>query len=85
MPRDHAAGAERLGFTNPEVLSQSPSFLTGAGCITVPANYEPLDEPTRLFVVHRRKIQTRTATRPRLRRTWASTGTWTGRASLTGA
>ena len=37
--------AERPGSTTPKVLSRSPSFLMGVGRITLPANYEPLDEP----------------------------------------
>ena len=59
MLRDRAVVAERLGFTNPGVLSRSPSFLKGVGRITLSANYEPLDESTRLSAVARRKIAMR--------------------------
>ena len=55
MLRDHVAVAERLCFTNPMVLSRLPSFLKVFGLITFPANYEHLNEPTRLSAVARRK------------------------------
>ena len=54
--RDRAVVAERLGFTNPGVLSRSPSFLKGVRRITLSANYEPLDESVRFSAVTRRKI-----------------------------
>ena len=57
--RDHATVAERLSFTNPGVLAQSPSLLTGVGPIFVSSNYEPLDESTRLSAVHRRQVMKR--------------------------
>ena len=49
----HTIVAERLEFTNPGVLSQSPSFLKGVKHFVVPANYEPLDESARLSAVTR--------------------------------
>ena len=55
MLRNHAVVAERLGFTNSEVLSRSPSFLKGVGRLAVPANYELLDESVRPSAVTRRR------------------------------
>ena len=52
----HAVVAERRGFNNSEVLSRSPSFLTGVERLAVPANYGTLDRAMRLSAVHRRKI-----------------------------
>lgn len=54
--RSHEVVAERLGFTNRDVLSRSLAFLTGVGSFAVPACYEPLDETVCLFAVAQRKI-----------------------------
>ena len=39
--RSHEVVAERLGFTNREVLSRSTTFLTGVISFVLPACYEP--------------------------------------------
>ena len=49
-------GTERLGFTNRDVLSRSPTFLTGVSRFVVPASYEPLDRSMHLSAVWRRMI-----------------------------
>ena len=41
--RSREVVAEFLGFTNRDVLSRPPTFLTGARSFVVPASYEPLD------------------------------------------
>ena len=53
---DHAAVAERLGFTDTGVLARSSSFLTDVLPISVLVNHEPLDRTTRLSAVHRRRV-----------------------------
>ena len=51
----HEVVDERLGFTNRDVLSRSPTFLTGVRSFVVTACYEPLDKSARLSAVARRK------------------------------
>ena len=54
--RSHEVVAERLGFSNRDVLSRFPVILTGVRSFVVPACYKPLDESARLSAVNRRKI-----------------------------
>ena len=54
--RSHEVVAELLGFTNRDVLSPSPTFLTGVRSFVLPAFYEPLGESARLSAMTRREI-----------------------------
>ena len=56
MLHNHAAVAERLGYTKPDVLSRPLFFRKGAGRFAVPANYGPLDESVRLSALTRCRI-----------------------------
>ena len=56
MLSKHTVAAERLGFTNSDVLSLSPTFLKGVKHFTMRVNYGPLDESVRLSAAARRNI-----------------------------